>query len=210
PNPSPPLRGRGEKREGFMKRGPLIILSGPSGCGKSTVIKRLLDDPALPLHLSVSATTRRPRAGEVEGFDYHFWTRERFDEELARDGFLEWAEVHGNRYGTLRSEVTTHRDRGTGVVLDIDVQGAAAVRTRCPDAVSLFLLPPSPAELERRLRARGTEDPAALARRLRAAEAEMAHAGEYDYQIVNDDLEGAVARVREVVAALFREPQNAG
>src|SRR5260370_39409594 len=116
-----------------MKRGPLIILSAPSAGGKSTVIKRLLDDRSLSLHLSVSATTRPPRDGEIDGFHYSFWTSDRFCQELARGGFLEWAEVYGNYYGTPWSEVGPYRAEGTGVLLDIDVQGAAQVRERCPE-----------------------------------------------------------------------------
>ena len=193
-----------------MKRGPLIILSGPSGSGKSTVIKHLLDDPVLPLHLSVSATTRDRREGEIDDFHYHFWTREQFKAERDRGGFLEWAEVYGNLYGTPLAEVEPHRAEGTGVILDIDVQGAQQVRTRCPDSASLFLLPPSLAELERRLRQRGSEDEARLQRRLRAAEAEMARAAEYDRQIVNDDLDQTVAQVREWVAGLFERGNHAG
>src|SRR5207244_3007074 len=125
-----------------MNRGPLIIVSGPSGSGKSTVIDRVLRQAVadgLPLRLSVSATTRSPRPGEVDGFHYHFWTPERFDSALAAGEFLESAHVHGGRYGTLRNEVDCYRDRGTGVILEIDVQGAAEIRNKCPDGVSIFV-----------------------------------------------------------------------
>src|SRR4051794_1735216 len=118
--------------------GPLIILSGPSGSGKSTIVARLLQAADSPLRLSVSATTRPPRPGERDGVHYHFWTRERFQREIEAGGFLEWAEVFGNYYGTPRSEVEPFRARGVGVILDIDVQGAAQVRAQCPDAVSIF------------------------------------------------------------------------
>src|SRR5437016_4600439 len=116
-----------------MTKGPLIILSGPSGSGKSTVIKRLLETTDLPLRLSVSATTRKVRKGEQEGVHYYFWTRPQFEAERDKGGFLEWAEVLGNYYGTLRREVEPYRQQGVGVILDIDVQGAAQVRRQCPD-----------------------------------------------------------------------------
>src|SRR5437870_614032 len=166
-----------------MTKGPLIILSGPSGSGKSTVIRRLLEASDLPLRLSVSATTRSPRAGEVDGCHYHFWTPERFQREVAEGAFLEWAEVHGRYYGTLLREVEPFREQGQGVVLDIDVQGAVQVRRRYPgDHVSIFLRARSPDEYQRRLLLRGTENADAIARRLLAAERELACAGDYDYQ----------------------------
>src|SRR5262245_47025209 len=118
---------------------PLIILSGPSGCGKSTVIARVLAQPAFPLRLSVSATTRSPRPGERDGVAYHFWTRERCQQEVRAGAFAEWAEVHANYYGTLRQEIDPYREQGIGVILDIDVQGAAQVRQQYPDQVSIFL-----------------------------------------------------------------------
>jgi guanylate kinase len=184
-------------------RGPLVILSGPSGAGKSTVIRRLLERGDLPLHLSVSATTRSKRGTEQDGKDYHFWTRERFDAELAAGGFLEWAEVWGKCYGTLRSEVEPYRERGVGVILDIDVQGAAQVRQKCPDAVSVFLRTSSMDEYERRLRERQTEDEPAIQRRLAGARAELAQAGKYDQQVINDDLEVAVADLHTFVTQSF-------
>ncbi len=193
-----------------MARGPLIILSGPSGSGKSTVVRRLLDSFGARMRLSVSATTRPGRRGEVDGVDYHFWTRERFEEAKARDGFLEWAEVHGNCYGTLRSEVEPYLDRGIGVLLDIDVQGAEQVRARCPDHVSIFVKPPSLEELERRLRGRGTESEEAIQRRLANARKELARAGEYQHQVVNDVLERCVAELRQLIEdAIQRSAANA-
>ncbi len=184
--------------------GPLIILSGPSGCGKSTVIQRLLATSGLPLHLSVSATTRARRPDEKEGVHYFFWTRERFEEARARGELLEWAEVHGNCYGTLRSEVEGNRRQGKGVLLDIDVQGAAQVRQRCPDiAVSIFMAPPSLEVLRQRLERRGTEDESTIQRRLAAAQAEMARQGEYDHVVINDDLDRAVAEVVALVRQSF-------
>jgi guanylate kinase len=184
-------------------RGPLIILSGPSGSGKSTVVKRLLEDPPGPLRLSVSATTRPPRPGEVDGVDYHFWTRERFEQELRAGAFLEHAVVFGrDYYGTLKAQVEQAREQGYGVILVIDVQGAEQVRRLCPDHVSVFVYTP-PEELERRLRLRGTEDEAVIRRRLETARAELAQKEQYQYQIRNDDLARATAELRAIVAREF-------
>jgi guanylate kinase len=183
--------------------GPLIILSGPSGSGKSTVIRQLLAAGDLPLRLSVSATTRQPREGERDGVDYYFWTPEQFAAEVGAGGFLEHATVHGSSYGTLRREVESYRQQGTGVILDIDVQGAAQVRARCPDCVSVFLRTSSWEAYEQRLRGRDTEDEAAIQRRLANARRELARSGEYDYQVINDHLDTAVAQLREFVQRQF-------
>jgi guanylate kinase len=185
--------------------GPLIILSGPSGSGKSTVIARLLAEGGLPLRLSVSATTRPPRPGERDGEHYHFWTRERFEREIAAGAFLEWAEVHGQLYGTLVREVEPYRRQGLGVILVIDVEGAAQVRRRCPNPVSVFLRTSTPEALEQRLRQRHTDSPEAIRGRLETARRELARADEYDYQVINDDLETAVAELRGIIARQFRE-----
>jgi guanylate kinase len=192
-----------------MPHGLLIILSGPSGSGKSSVIRGLLADPPGPLRLSVSATTRAPRAGEHDGVDYHYWTRERFEQKLAAGAFLEHALVHGNYYGTLRSEVEAYVRDGWGVILDIDVQGAEQVRPQWPDHVSVFLRGPSLEAYEHRLRGRGTEDEAAIQRRLVAARAELAHAPGYQYQIVNDDLAAATTEFRAIVAREFERRRDA-
>ena len=186
-------------------------MSGPSGSGKSTVIERLMETCTRPLHLSVSATTRVPRQGETDGKHYYFWTRERFEREREAGAFLEWANVHGNCYGTLRREVEKPREQGKGLILDIDVQGAAQVRKVCADAVTIFLRASSLDAYEQRLRKRGTESEAAIQRRLAAAKNELAHAAEYDYQVINDDLETAVARLREIVDEQFdKGARNAG
>jgi guanylate kinase len=182
-----------------MTRGPLIILSGPSGCGKSTLIARLLELSGPTLRQSVSATTRPRREGERDGVHYHFWPRERFLKEIEAGGFIEKAEVHGQYYGTLRSEVDDYRNRGIGVILVIDVQGAALVRCHYPDVLDVFLAPPSMAELERRLRSRGTEDEAGIQRRLVNARRELERAGEYKYRLVSDQVETTVARLREII-----------
>ena len=191
-----------------MSQGPLIIVSGPSGSGKSTVIARLLQEMAAagkPLHLSVSATTRAPRKGEVEGVHYHFWTSEQFARALAAGEFLEHAEVHGACYATLRREVDDHRARGVGVVLDIDVQGAAQIRKLYAEAVSIFLCASTLDAYEQRLRKRGTETEEGIRRRLAGAQRELARAGEYDYQVINDDLDRAVADLRGVVEQQFHK-----
>jgi guanylate kinase len=187
-----------------MAQGPLIILSGPSGVGKSTVIRRLQAEKDLPLHLSVSATTRARREMERDGVDYYFWTPEQFQQEIDKGGFLEWAEVHGQRYGTLRREVDGWLARGCGVVLDIDVQGAEQVRRKCPGALSIFLKAPSWEIYEDRLRKRRTEDEPAIARRLATARGELERAGEYEFQVMNVDLEAAVAEVRGLIARRFQ------
>jgi guanylate kinase len=186
-----------------MVKGPLIIVSGPSGSGKSTVIDLLLRDQDLPLRLSISATTRAPRPYEVNGLHYHFWTRERFLAERGAGAFLEWAEVHGNYYGTLRSEVEPYRERGDGVILDIDVQGADEVKRRCPDCVTVFLRASSWDAYEQRLRRRGTEDEATIQRRLTRARQELARAKDYQYEVVNDDLQEAVKQLNAIVQRHF-------
>ncbi len=195
--------GKIENRKSKIENGPLIIVSGPSGSGKSTVISRLLAKDDLPLRLSVSATTRKRRDSEQDGVDYHFWTRDRFERERQAGAFLEWAEVVGNYYGTLRSEVDPFRQLGKGVILDIDVQGAAQVRKEYPDNVSVFLRTSSLGILEQRLRGRGTEDEASLQRRLANARKELQRAGEYDYQVINDDLDVAIAQLHAIVQGQF-------
>jgi guanylate kinase len=190
-------------------KGPLIIVSGPSGSGKTTVLARLLERRDLPLHLSVSATTRDRRPGEQDGVAYHFWTRERFLEEKAAGAFLESAEVHGKCYGTLRREVEPLREQGVGVLLDIDVQGFDQVLQKCSDFVSVFLKTATIEELERRLRKRHTEDEASLQRRLANARGELARAGDYDHQIVNNDLAGAVEELHQIVAGEFERRGHA-
>lgn len=186
-------------------RGILFILSGPSGVGKDTVLRRAL--PRLgPLRASISATTRPPRPGEADGVDYFFHTPAEFDALLAADALLEHAEVHGHRYGTPRAWVLAQLRAGADVLLEIDVQGALQVKARLPQAVLVFLAPPSWDELARRLRGRKTEDEASIARRLRNARDELARAGGYDYLIVNDRLAAAAARLRAIVLAERARP----
>jgi guanylate kinase len=160
-------------------------------------------EESLGLHLSVSATTRLPRSGERDGVHYHFWTQERFDQAVAAGEFLEWANVHGARYGTLRSEVDSYREQGKGVILEIDVQGAAQIRKQYAECVSIFLRASSLAAYEERLRGRGTETEEAIRRRVTGAEGELAHAAEYDYQVINDDLDSAVAQLCTIMRRQF-------
>jgi guanylate kinase len=191
-----------------MSLAPLIIVSGPSASGKSTIVRRLLEGP-WPLRLSVSVTTRPPRINEQPGVHYHFWSVPEFLHAKDQGFFLEWAEVHGNYYGTLDNEVTQYRHLGQGVVLDIDVQGAEQVRKRCPDAVSIFIRTSRFETLEERLRQRHTESEDAIQKRLTNARAELARAGEYNYQVVNDDLESALASLRAILGPLFQRSADA-
>ncbi len=186
-----------------MALAPLIIVSGPSGCGKSTILRRLLQEATLPLRMSVSVTTRKERINEQPGVHYHFWTMPDFLHARDTGRFLEWAEVHGNYYGTLENEVTPYREIGQGVFLDIDVQGREQVKKRCPDAVSIFIRTSRFETLEERLRKRHTEPEDVIQRRLKNARAELARAGEYDHQIINDDLETALASMRTILNGLF-------
>jgi guanylate kinase len=186
-----------------MKPGPLIILSGPSGSGKSTVLEQVLKTANWPLRLSVSATTRAPRPGEKDGVHYYFWTPEQFEREVRAGQFLEWAEVHGQRYGTLRREVEPVREKGTGVILDIDVQGARAVKRQIPEAVLVFMRTSAFETYEQRLRRRGTEDETRIQERLATARKELAYAGEYNFEVINDDLNVAVEKFHAILQPLF-------
>jgi guanylate kinase len=177
-----------------------LILSAPSGGGKTTIAKALLARRP-DLGYSVSCTTRAPRPGEVEGRDYYFMTRAEFLAEREKGAFAESAQVHGNLYGTLRSEVERVLGSGKHVVMDIDVQGAVQFMRAFPQTVTIFILPPSAEVLLERLRGRKTESPAQLAARLQSALQELQQVGEYEYVIVNDDLERAVASVESIIDA---------
>lgn len=168
----------------------LLIISSPSGAGKTTLCNRLRGE--FPdLRFSVSHTTRSPRPTEVDGREYHFVETGRFEAMVREGAFAEWARVHGNLYGTSVAEIDVARRDARGVLFDIDYQGARQIKARLPEAVSVFILPPSLAELERRLRGRGTEDEATTLRRLDNAKAEIEHYGFFDYLLVNEDLEEA-------------------
>ncbi len=182
------------------KIGMLLIISGPSGTGKGTLCSRLLgSDPSI--RFSCSATTRAPRQGEIDGVHYHFITEERYDELLAEDAFLEHATVHGHRYGTLKAPVEEMRQQGLNVLLDIDPQGAVTVMERAQDYVSVFILPPSFAELRVRLHTRNTDDPVEIERRLRNARQEVLNIGKYQYAVINGDLELAFSQLQSIVNA---------
>jgi guanylate kinase len=180
--------------------GPLFfIVSSPSGAGKTTLTTRLREQ--VPnLSFSVSHTTRAPRAGERDGREYHFVTRGAFESSIANDEFLEWAEVHGNLYGTARAEIT--RAAGArGVIFDIDHQGARQIKSREPDAMAVFILPPDMVTLLERQRRRASDDEATIQRRFAGARAEIAHYWMFDYMLVNDDLEEATAKLVSIFRA---------
>jgi guanylate kinase len=179
--------------------GRLVVLSAPSGAGKTTLVKALrAADPALGF--SVSYTTRPPRPNEENGRDYFFVDAGRFARMAGEREFLEYAEVFGHRYGTSRAQVQAALDRGQNLLLEIDWQGAQQVRANAPDCVSVFILPPSRAELERRLRGRGTDSETVIQRRLGQALDDMAHWSEFDHVVVNDRLDEAVSALREIIA----------
>ena len=181
------------------KRGVLFVFSGPSGVGKGTLKAKLLEEFADRIAYSVSATTRGPREGEVDGKDYFFFSRQEFERRVKNNEFLEHAEFAGNCYGTPRAYVEKLLDSGMNVVLEIDVQGALQVMKSMPECVSVFILPPSFEELEHRLRGRGTETEEKVRERLETAKRELPYAPQYDYQIVNGgDIEAAYQSLREV------------
>jgi guanylate kinase len=180
--------------------GNLYIVAAPSGAGKTTLVRLLIEQEA-GVHLSVSFTTRPPRPGELDGRDYHFVDAAGFRAMIARQEFLEWAEVHGNFYGTSKKWITERLATGHDVLLEIDWQGARQVRSAFPGTIGIFILPPSMEELTRRLTGRGTDSADVIARRLAAAQAEMRHVGEFDYVIINASLEQALDDLRAVVRA---------
>ena len=180
--------------------GNLYVVAAPSGAGKTTLVKMLLAEEA-DVRLSISYTTRQPRPGEENGREYHFTDVDTFRAMIANGDFMEWAEVHGNYYGTSKTWIVNQIAAGNDVLLEIDWQGAQQVRALFPEAIGVFILPPSLAELERRLTGRGTDSADVIARRLSAAQAEMRHVGEFDYVIINEKLEQALADLRSVLQA---------
>ena len=187
-----------------MREGRLFVITGPSGVGKGTLIKELLE--RVPgLELSVSATTRQPRSGERHGLDYHFLPAGEFERRLEKGDFMEHAAYSGHLYGTLLSEVQPRLERGTSVVLEIEVQGARQVRKRMPDAVLVFIAPPNPQALRERLVGRGTDPPDQIDRRLEVATEELEAQSEFTHVIVSDDLERAADELEALVRAKLSE-----
>ena len=183
-----------------LKKGLLIVISGASGTGKGTVCKKLLEE--MPeMFYSISATTRKPRNGEVDVKEYFFISVEKFKSWLAEGKFLEHAEVYGNFYGTPSHIIEERRNNGVDVLLEIDVQGALNVMKKCPDGVYIFLLPPSIEELCNRIKNRGTESPESLQRRMASAENEIATAKNYQYLVVNDTVDAAVEKIKSIIIA---------
>lgn len=193
--------------ENNSRVGNLFVVSGPSGAGKGTLLSQLIE--RIPdAWVSVSATTRSPRPGEIEGVHYFFLDTDHFKSLVEQDGFLEWAQVHDNYYGTLKQSVIDHMNAGDQVILEIDVQGALQVRKALPEAHLVFIEPPSLEELERRLRQRGTETEDVISSRMKTAEVELAQKMEYDVQVVNDDLERAVDELVEVINSFANDTKG--
>lgn len=177
----------------------IVVLSAPSGTGKDTIAAKLIQCDSR-LELSCSATTRKKRGSEQEGVDYYFMSPEEFDGIIKDGGFIEYAQYGRNKYGTLKSDVTRRIDAGKTVILVIDVQGGESIRKMYPGALTVFILPPSSEELERRLRARGTDSDEEISERIKIAQTEMKRAQEYDYAVINDDLDTAVKEVYNIIA----------
>ena len=193
--------------ENNSRLGNLFVISGPSGAGKGTLLSKVIE--RIPdAWVSVSATTRNPRPGEEEGVHYYFLDKDHFLELVNHDGFLEWAKVHDNYYGTLKESVLEHMKAGEQVILEIDVQGALQVRNVIPEAHLVFIEPPSLEELERRLRSLGTESDDVISSRMKSAEVELAQKMEYDIQVVNDDLEQAVNELTAVINSFANDTKG--
>ncbi len=187
-----------------MTTGTLYIFSAPSGAGKSSLAKALVDASS-DIVVSVSHTTRDPRPGEIDGMHYHFIDKAGFEAKVAAGDFLEYAQVFDHYYGTARSGVESLLNAGKNVILDIDWQGARAIRTQMEDSISIFILPPSRQELEKRLQGRGQDPEATIARRMRDAVAEMSHYDEFDHVVINDDFDAALDDLRAIISGLLEK-----
>ena len=189
-----------------MNKGKLLVISGPSGVGKGTICKRIAED--LDVDVSVSMTTRKPRDGEEEGVSYYFVTHDEFQAEIARDGLLEYAQRYENYYGTPKARIIENLESGRDVILEIEMEGALKAKKAVPGAVLIFILPPSLAELRRRLEGRGTETKEAIEMRLSDTVGEIEYITGYDYAVVNDNIEQAVADVEKIIAAEHMSPRG--
>ena len=183
----------------MKSRGQLIVISGPSGAGKGTVCKAILEKNNF--WISVSATTRSPRSSEIDGINYYFLTKEKFQEKIAAEDFLEYAEVYGNYYGTPKSEVLKVLDSGRDVILEIDIQGALMVKKAYPKGLFIFILPPSMEELKNRITNRGSETPESLITRFTSAHKEISFVTKYDYAVVNDTVGCACEKIQSIIIA---------
>ena len=192
----------------MANNGKLIIISAPSGTGKSTIIGRIIDDPALRLEFSISATTRSPREGEVNGVHYHFLSVEEFKDAIAKDGLVEYEEVYPGRfYGTLKSEIARIQEKGNNAILDIDVKGGVNVKRMYGDnARSIFIMPPSIETLRQRLLSRATDSIEAINQRVDKAAFELTFSDKFDKQVVNDDLDKAVEETRHLILDFIKQP----
>lgn len=183
-----------------MKKGLLIVVSGPSGTGKGTICKHLLEKEK-DIKLSISATTREPRKGEVDGVNYFFVDKDIFEQQILEDAFLEHAKVYENYYGTPKKYVIDEVDKGNHVLLEIDIQGALQVKEKYPEGIFIFILPPSMKELKNRIVGRGTESETSITKRFSSAFEEINYVREYDYFIVNDEVDIAVEKIRAIIKA---------
>lgn len=187
-----------------MAGGRLVVISAPSGSGKTTIAREIMKRNT-DLAFSVSATTRKKRAGEVEGKDYYFLDEGEFSRKVAAGEFVEWEEVYGDRYGTLKSEVERLLQEGRAILFDVDVKGALSIKRRFPDALLLFIAPPGIASLRERLRARHTEDSNTIERRLARVPMELEAANQFDHRVVNDNLQDAIEEVQQLVRAYLNQ-----
>ena len=183
-----------------MTKGKLFVVSGPSGAGKGTICKEILDQER-NIEMSVSMTTRSPRKGEIDKVHYHFVDRESFEKLIEEDGFMEYADVYGNFYGTPKRKVLEWINAGIDVILEIDVQGAMQIKKNYPEGVFIFILPPSLTELKNRIKGRGSETEETMARRLGEALTEIRCIDKYDYRVINEELDVAIDRVRAIITA---------